>query len=164
MELGVPRENDKGAVDLAYTQDGVSREMDVSLSGRGSQQMLLILAHLFLQKGSVLLIDEPDAHLEILRHRQVFSLLRDIAHRNRCQVVIVTHSEVVLAEALDTNLTLILEGRPANLAGRMDIRDALKHFGADHSVRARETGNVLYVGGAIWIAAAMLKNRNESAR
>ena len=148
VDLGQPVENAKGAVDLAYTQPGGSGEMDLSMSGRGFQQMLLIFAHLFLHKGSVLLIDEPDAHLEILRQQQVFTLLRDIARRNNCQVVLVTHSEVVLAEALETNLTLILNGKPDNLASRTDIKSALKHFGADHYVRALETGHVLYVEGS----------------
>lgn len=147
VELSEPVENEKGAVDLGYSQVGVTGEMDLSLSGRGFQQMLLIFAHLFQHKGSVLLVDEPDAHLEILRQQQVFTLLRDIARRNRCQVVLVTHSEVVLAEALETNLTLIIDGKPDNLANRTEIKNALKHFGADHYVRARETGHVLYVEG-----------------
>lgn len=148
VELGDPAENEKGAVELGYSQPGVAGPMDLSLSGRGFQQMLLIFAHLYLHKGSVLLIDEPDAHLEILRQQQVFALLRDIARRNRCQVVLVTHSEIVLAEALETNLTLILDGKPDNLAGRTEIQNALRHFGAEHYVRARETGHVLYVEGS----------------
>jgi hypothetical protein len=93
------------------------------------------------------LIDEPDAHLEILRQQQVYVLLRDIAHQNGCQVVLVTHSEVLLREALDNNLSLILDGRVENLAEQEDIRASLKHFGAEHYVRARETGHVLYVEG-----------------
>jgi AAA domain, putative AbiEii toxin, Type IV TA system/AAA ATPase domain len=148
VKLGSPAVNEKGGVDLAYEQSGTSGEMDLGLSGRGFQQMLLIFAHLYLHKRSVLLIDEPDAHLEILRQRQVFALLRDIAQRNGCQVVLVTHSEVVLGEALDTNLTLILEGRTDDLAKKPQIRDALKHYGAEHYVRARETGHVLYVEGS----------------
>ncbi len=148
VRLAPPHANEKGGVDLAYTQAGTSGEMDLGLSGRGFQQMLLIFAHLYLHKRSVLLIDEPDAHLEILRQRQVFSLLRDIANRNQCQVILVTHSEVVLGEALDTNLTLILDGRTDDLANKTEIKDALKHFGADHYVRARETGHVLYVEGS----------------
>lgn len=147
VELNEPRVNEKGGVDLAYRQEGTTGEMDLGLSGRGFQQMLLIFAHLYLHKKSVLLIDEPDAHLEILRQRQVFALLRDIAHRNGCQVVLVTHSEVVLGEALDTNLTLILEGKTDDLARKPQIRAALKHYGAEHYVRARETGHVLYVEG-----------------
>lgn len=148
VRLGTPKVNDNGGVDLAYTQDGTVGEMDLGLSGRGFQQMLLIFSHLFLHKKGVLLIDEPDAHLEILRQRQVFTLLRDIAHRNGSQVILVTHSEVVLSEALDTNLTLILDGRADDLAEKQEIRDALKHYGAEHYVRARETGHVLYVDGS----------------
>jgi ABC-type branched-subunit amino acid transport system ATPase component len=147
VQLGKPQGNEKGGVDLAYVQDGTSGEMDLGLSGRGFQQMLLIFSHLYLHKGSVLLIDEPDAHLEILRQQQVYVLLRDIAHRNGCQVVMVTHSEVVLREALDTNLTLILGGQVENLATRTNITNALKHFGAEHYVKARETGHVFYVEG-----------------
>lgn len=147
VTLNEPIVNEKGGVDLTYRQDGTTSEMDLGLSGRGFQQMLLIFSHLHLHKGSVLLIDEPDAHLEILRQQQVYVLLRDVAHRNGCQVVIVTHSEVLLREALDRNLTLILHGRAENLATKDDIRNSLKHFGAEHYVRARETGHVLYLEG-----------------
>ena len=148
VRLTVPVENERGAVDLSYEQNGAGSELDLSLAGRGFQQMLLIFAHLYSHKGSVLLIDEPDAHLEILRQQQVYVLLRDIGHDNGCQVVIATHSEVVLREALDRNLTLILAGQCENLAKECQITNALKHFGADHYVRARETGHVLYVEGS----------------
>lgn len=148
VQLGKPQGNEKGGVDLAYVQEGTAGEMDLGLSGRGFQQMLLIFAHLYLHKGSVLLIDEPDAHLEILRQQQVYVLLRDIAHRNGCQVVLVTHSEVVLREALDTNLALILGGQVENLATKTNITNALKLFGAEHYVKARETGHVFYVEGS----------------
>jgi predicted ATPase len=148
VRLTAPVENEIGSVDLAYEQEGVGGALDLSLAGRGFQQMLLIFAHLYSHKGSVLLIDEPDAHLEILRQQQVYVLLRDIAHRNKCQVVMVTHSEVVLREALDTNLTLILGGEAENLAKKTDITNALKHFGTEHYVKARETGHVLYVEGS----------------
>lgn len=148
VRLTEPAENEIGSVDLAYEQDGVGGALDLSLAGRGFQQMLLIFAHLYSHKGSVLLIDEPDAHLEILRQQQMYVLLRDIAHRNGCQVVMVTHSEVVLREALETNLTLILGGETENLAKKTDIRNALKHFGAEHYVKARETGHVFYVEGS----------------
>jgi hypothetical protein len=93
------------------------------------------------------LVDEPDAHLEILRQKQVYVLLRDIASENDSQVVIVTHSEVILDEALDKNLTLLLEGRADDLARKQDIRNSLHHFGAEHYVKARERGYVLYVEG-----------------
>ena len=147
VELGDPQENVRGSIDLKYRQIGVKEPLDVSLAGRGFQQMLLIFAYLFSHKRSVLLVDEPDAHLEILRQKQVYVLLRDIASQNESQAILVTHSEVILDEALDNHLTLLLEGQVEDLAGKKDIRNTLKHFGAEHYVKARERGYVLYVEG-----------------
>lgn len=147
VRLGRPEETSRGAIELQYQQPGVKEPLDVALSGRGFQQMLLIFAYLYSHKGSVLLVDEPDAHLEILRQKQVYILLREIALENRSQVVIVTHSEVILDEALDANLTLLLDGRADNLAAKSEIKNSLKHFGAAHYVKARERGYVLYVEG-----------------
>ncbi|MCU0865544.1 MAG: ATP-binding protein [Planctomycetes bacterium] len=147
IDLGDPQETARGSIDLFYRQDEVKEPLDVAQSGRGLQQMLLILAYLYSHRRSILLIDEPDAHLEVLRQKQVYVLLRDIAARNDSQVVMVTHSEVILDEALDHNLTLLLDGKADDLAAKKDIRNALKHFGTSHYVKARERGHVLYVEG-----------------
>ncbi|CAH1747340.1 AAA family ATPase [Thauera humireducens] len=147
VELSVPEETTRGSIMLAYRQPGVKEALDISSAGRGMLQMLLVFAYLYSHKRSVLLVDEPDAHLEILRQKQVYVLLRDIASENGSQVVMVTHSEVILDEALDNNLTLLLEGRADDLAKKHDIRNTLKHFGAEHYVKARERGYVLYVEG-----------------
>jgi ABC-type glutathione transport system ATPase component len=147
VELDVPKENTRGSIELYYSQKGVKEPFDIAMSGRGYQQMLLIFAYLFSQKGSVILVDEPDAHLEILRQKQVYVLLREIAADNQSQVVMVTHSEVILEEALDHNLTLLLDGRADDLAAKSQITNSLKHFGAEHYLKARERGYVLYVEG-----------------
>lgn len=147
VTLDVPQETTRGAIEMRYKQPDVREALDVSSSGRGFQQMLLIFAYLYSHKRSVLLVDEPDAHLEILRQKQVYVLLRDIAAENQSQVVMVTHSEVILDEALDNNLTLLIDGQADDLARKTDIRNSLKHFGADHYIKARERGYVLYVEG-----------------
>ncbi len=148
VDLGTPEETARGAIELFYDQPGVKEKLDVAVAGRGFQQLLLVFAYLFSHKRSVLLIDEPDAHLEILRQKQVYVLLREIAHDNGSQVVLVTHSEVILDEALDHHLTLLLEGKAEDLAAKTAMRDALKHYGAEHYVKARERGYVLYVEGS----------------
>ncbi|MEF8718116.1 MAG: AAA family ATPase [Candidatus Accumulibacter necessarius] len=147
VSLEVPVETARGSIALQYRQPWVKEALDVSSAGWGLLQMLLVFAYLYAHKGSVLLVDEPDAHLEILRQKQVYVLLRDIAGENGSQVILVTHSEVILDEALDTNLTLLLEGQADDLAKKQDIRNSLKHFGAEHYVKARERGYVLYVEG-----------------
>ncbi|MEI7870054.1 MAG: AAA family ATPase [Candidatus Methylumidiphilus sp.] len=148
VEVDVPKENARGSIDLYYRQPKVKESLDISQSGRGFQQILLIFAYLYAHKGSVLLVDEPDAHLEILRQKQIYLLLRDIANENGSQVILVTHSEVILEEALDKNLTLLLEGQADDLAAKRDIKNTLRLFGAEHYIKARERGYVLYVEGS----------------
>ncbi|MDE0024283.1 MAG: AAA family ATPase [Spirochaetaceae bacterium] len=142
-----PKETSRGSIDLFYRQDSVRETLDIAVAGRGLQQMLLLFAYLYSHRRSVILIDEPDAHLEILRQKQVYVLLRELAAENESQVILVTHSEVILDEALDHNLTLLLAGRADDVAAKASIRNALKHYGAEHYIRARERGYVLYVEG-----------------
>jgi energy-coupling factor transporter ATP-binding protein EcfA2 len=148
IELDHPQETARGAVELTYRQNNVKTPFDLSQAGRGLQQVLLVLAYLYAHKGSILLVDEPDAHLEILRQRQIYVLLRDIARECGSQIIMATHSEVILDEALDTHLVLLLEGRADDLARKSDIKNSLKHFGAEHYIRARERGYVVYVEGS----------------
>ena len=147
VELSDPTETARGSIALFYRQPAVREALEVSVAGRGLQQLLLIFAYLYSHRNAVLLIDEPDAHLEILRQRQVYVLLREIAAQNESQVVLVTHSEVVIEEALGRNVTLLLGSKADNLAGKPEIRNALTYFGAEHYVRAVQHGYVLYVEG-----------------
>ena len=114
IDLGDPTETTRGSIDLFYRQTNVKEPLEISAAGRGLQQLLLIFAYLYSHRDAVLLIDEPDAHLEILRQRQVYVLLREIAASNGSQVVLVTHSEVVIEEALGHNVTLLPGGKADN--------------------------------------------------
>jgi hypothetical protein len=148
VDLSQPEENSQGHIELYYSPKGRPRErLELAASGRGFQQMLLILAHLYSHPGGVLLIDEPDAHLEILRQKEMYVLLRDIATENLSQVVMVTHSEVILAEAVERNLNLILDGRVEDIS-RNTATHSLMLYGTEHYVKARERKYVFYAEGS----------------
>jgi ABC-type multidrug transport system ATPase subunit len=138
----------RGSLMMSYGQPGVESSLDISLAGRGLQQILLILSYLYWHKSSFLLVDEPDAHLEILRQRQVYEILKHVAAKNRCQVIIATHSEVILDDAVDTNLTLLLNGEAVNLAKQQDMKNALRCFGIEHYYKAKVHPRLLYVEGS----------------
>lgn len=93
-------------------------ELDISSSGPGCQQVLLLLSHLLANPGAVLLLDEPDAHLEILRQRDVYHLLTTIAAETDSQVIAASHPEVVLQEAAERDVVVAFVGKPH----RMDTR------------------------------------------
>ena len=138
----------RGELVVRYRQPDTEAYMDVALAGRGFQQMLLILAYLYTNKGSVLLIDEPDAHLEVLRQKQAYEILKEVAVHNSSQVVVATHSEVLLDDAIETNLTLLINGTAADLATMQDVRSSLRTFGVEHYYKARVCPRILYVEGS----------------
>jgi len=149
VELKTPGLDEKrGELIVRYRQPDTDTDMDIGLAGRGFQQMLLILAYLHTHKGSVLLIDEPDAHLEVLRQKQVYEMLKDVAAANDSQVVVATHSEVILDDAIETNLTLLINGTAADLATMHDVRNSLRTFGVEHYYKARVCPRILYVEGS----------------
>lgn len=139
----------RGEITLSYSQNG-ARGLDISAAGRGLQQTLLLLAWLYRSRpGSVLLLDEPDAHLEFLRQRQIYGVLQEIARERRCQIIAASHSEVVLDEAMERHDHVIaFVGKP-HAVGRPDqLRKALRTIRWDHYILAEQTGWVLYCEGA----------------
>lgn len=137
----------RGNIVLTYRQRGVEGELDVSMSGRGMLQMLLVLAHLYGNPRSILMVDEPDAHLEILRQRQAFTILQRVAEETGSQVIIATHSEVILNDAVDSSLTLLLQGKSIPFSEKKAIIGSLKDFGVDHYFRAESEKRILYLEG-----------------
>src|SRR5260221_7811448 len=63
---------ERSEITMRYEENGTN--LDLSSAGRGLQQTLLLLAHLYANPKTILLLDEPDAHLEILRQRQTYQL------------------------------------------------------------------------------------------
>jgi ABC-type branched-subunit amino acid transport system ATPase component len=152
VELDEPRYiPERGSVVMTYRDRGAT--LDLSSSGRGLQQTLLLLAYLQANPGSVLLLDEPDAHLEIIRQRQIYDLVTAVAAEQRSQVVIATHSEVLLNEAADRDLVVAFLGTPHRIDDRgTQLRKALKDIGYDQYLLAELRGWVLYLEGATDLA------------
>ena len=90
-----PFTDGRGAFVLEYTEKGGKTRLDLQSSGRGMQQVMLLLAFLQINPGSALLLDEPDAHLEILRQREIYqTLLKAADEGTELQIIAASHSEV----------------------------------------------------------------------
>lgn len=139
---------ERGEITMAY-KIGDGKPLDLSTSGRGQQQTMLLLAHMMVNPGSVLLLDEPDAHLEILRQREIYSLLRENAEQTGSQIIAASHSEVVLNEAAGQDTLIAFVGKPHNLIRKhtSQIRKALSTIGFEDYLSAKKTGWVLYLEG-----------------
>lgn len=143
---------ERGEITMTY-RDPAGIHLDISASGRGLQQTLLLLAHLALNPRSVLLIDEPDAHLEILRQRQIYQMLSEAARERGSQVILASHSEVILNEAADRDVVVAFVGSPHRIDDRgSQLLKSLKEIGFDQYYQAEQTGWVLYLEGSTDLA------------
>jgi ABC-type multidrug transport system ATPase subunit/uncharacterized small protein (DUF1192 family) len=142
---------ERGELLMTYSENDV--QLDLSSSGRGLQQTLLLLSYMFANPNSVLLLNEPDAHLEILRQRQIYQLLTDVARTNGNQVIAASHSEVLLNEAAGRDLVVAFVGKPHTIADRgSQVMKALEEIGFDQYYQAEQTGWVLYLEGSTDLA------------
>ena len=152
-ELDTPRYiAERGEIELTYrTRAGL--RLDLSASGRGEQQTLLLLAHMTANPGSVLLLDEPDAHLETIRQRQIYQLLSETAERTGSQIIAASHSEVVLNEASGRDVLIAFVVKPHRIDKHASqVAKALKDIGFEHYMQAEMQGWVLYLEGSTDLA------------
>lgn len=143
---------ERGEITMSYREKSNVR-LDLSSSGRGLQQTLLLLAYVMANPGSVLLLDEPDAHLEILRQRQIYQVLTELATEHGSQIVAASHSEVILREAADRDIVIAFLGAPHRIDDRgSQLLKSLRTIGSDQYYQAQQMGWVLYLEGSTDLA------------
>ena len=143
---------ERGEITMSY-RDQEGCLLDLSCAGRGLQQTLLLLAHLYANPKSVLLLDEPDAHLEVLRQRQIYQLLTDVAARQGSQIIAASHSEVVLNEAANRDVVIAFVGPPHRMDDRgQQVLKSLTDIGFDQYYQAELKGWALYLEGSTDLA------------
>ena len=147
-ELHPPRYiPERGEIVMTYSERG--GRLDLSSAGRGLQQTLHLLAYMYANPGAVLLLDEPDAHLEILRQRQIYRLLTDVAHESGSQIIAASHSEVLLNEAAGRDVVIAFVGPPHRIDDHhSQVLKALREIGFEQYYQAEQTGWVLYLEGS----------------
>ena len=139
-----------GLIDLFYTENKI--RYDVSSAGRGFQQTLLLLAYLYSHPNTTLLLDEPDAHLEVIRQREIFQMLNQVAIEVGSQIFIASHSEVVLDEAAEhAQVVALIENQIIEINDNKHIkalRKALTNIGWEKYYLARLKKHILYLEGS----------------
>jgi len=123
--------------------------LDVSTAGSGFHQVLLILAFIYARPSSLILLDEPDAHLHILLQKELYDLLLSICHRRHGQLVVATHSEVLIHSTSPQHI-LSFYHKPHPLSSKSDqdrVRQALKRVTSLDLLLAEEAKGLVYFEG-----------------
>jgi len=150
VELNDPEfKAENGKIELTYLENGV--QYDLSSGGRGFLQTLLILSYLYTYPNSVLLLDEPDAHLEVIRQRETFFLINNVASELNSQLFIASYSEVVLNQAsANSNIVALINNEALALNDKRSIAlfgQALKSIGWENYFLAKLKKRILYLEG-----------------
>ena len=124
------------------------RPLDLASVGSGTLQVLLLLGFLYARPGTVMLLDEPDAHQHIILQRDVYALLRKIARERDGQVIMATHSPTIL-DATEPERVLSFAGespRPLRTDAERDRTiEALRQLNTTDLLLGQDVGAVLYV-------------------
>ena len=134
--------------DYRKTADGP--RFDIASAGSGFQQVLMLMTFLTTRKGSILLVDEPDAHLHVILQNSIYQELKRFAAQRGSQLVLATHSEVIVNSVDPTEITMLMNDKPKPLidkAQRQQLANALRVLPNSDIMLARQAPGVLYVEG-----------------
>lgn len=136
-----------GSTVIALYRHGPDSEAyDLSAAASGFLQVLASYAAILFEEASVILIDEPDAHLHLLLQEMAYRKLLRFASHASSQLVIATHSEVIIKETDQKHLRLLWGGL-RQWPGNGRIGDVLRLENEVLMLAETEPG-VLYVEGA----------------
>ena len=113
----------------------IHREAD-HLSGGEIQRMFI--ARALAQQTPIVLLDEPNTHLDLAHQEQVFSVLRKLADGGRSGVVCVLHDMNLASEFCDRIVMIgegavVASGTPAEVFTAANIK---RHYGAQVRVES----------------------------
>lgn len=132
---------------VAEAESVARPHFDIASAGSGFQQVLMLLAFLNTRPGAVLLLDEPDAHLHVILQDAIYHELRTAAARQRSQLVVATHSEVVI-NAVEPRELYVMLNEPraiADDAERNLLVSSLRVLSNADMMQALQVRGVLYV-------------------
>ncbi len=133
-----------------YISGKSGKKYDIASAGSGFQQVLMLLTFLNTRKGSVLLLDEPDAHLHMILQDAIYGELKSVAKREHSQLIIATHSEVIINSVEPKELCVLLD-EPKNITSEQErsiVADTLRILSNTDIMLALNSPGVLYVEGS----------------
>ena len=112
---------DRNRVDQALYETRLTMLQDERLSELSDgQRQKAMIARALAQDGSVIVLDEPTAHLDLINRLEIMTLLREISQKKEKAVLVVTHDLDIALETADRFWILncglpLLSGKPEDL-------------------------------------------------
>ena len=145
----LPPDSTGADIIVEYKAHPAGPRLDIASAGSGFQQVLMLLTFLHTRPGSILLLDEPDAHLHVILQDAIYGELRSVAARQSSQLIIATHSEVIINSVEPRELCMLMN-HPRILETSVDRTRLAASLGIlTHMdvLLAQDAPGILYVEG-----------------
>ena len=124
-------------------------QLDIASAGSGFQQVVMLLSFLHTRPGSVLLLDEPDAHLHVILQDAIYGELRRVAVATNSQLIIATHSEVII-NSVEPQELCVMYGAPRLLSTTVERQQLARSLGVlthNDAALALNAPGIVYLEG-----------------
>ena len=150
MKINPPKYNQNSGLLKMTFNEGQNQAMDLSLTGSGAKQTILLFAYLRAFPNTIHLYDEPDTHLEFIRQSNIYDSLTNLAKKNNSQIIIASHSEKVLERASkkQDKVISVMFGKCNEEKNQRKIIAALSHYGYQEYIVANQRPYILYCEGS----------------
>jgi len=136
-----------GLLKMSYNE-GNKKNFDLSSLGSGTRQAILLFAYLLAFSNTINLLDEPDAHLEVIRQSNIYDKISDLAKHNNSQLIIASHSETVMSRAFGKDVVISsMFGQFERVNQEKYIKSVLRDIGYEEFLIARQRPFILYFEG-----------------
>ena len=122
-------------------------KLEVASAGSGLLQFLLLAAFLYVHKNSTLLIDEPDSHMHVFLQSGMYDWLQEVAQQNNSQLIISTHSEVLVNDTDLRQVYTFFGDTPRKPALKGSTANALKKVSPLDIINAEWKNRILFAEG-----------------
>ncbi len=131
-----------------YQDNVLGRGLNVVVSGTGFQQVLQIFTGVLSQGSTIVLMDEPDAHLHARLQVEMMRIFADLVEGEGLQFVLASHSPHLISAAPPGSLRAMIDGTAHPFATepeQMDLLDTLGAFDRMEIVPLLRTKSVVFV-------------------
>ena len=145
----LPPNTDGPNIVVEYQDQVNGVKFEMSSGGSGFLQVLMLLTFLHSQQKAVLLLDEPDAHLHVILQDSIYTELKSVTRKSDSQLIIATHSEVVI-NSVDPRKLCVLLDRPRKIADNAERASLIRSLSILSNVdimQAIDKPMILYVEG-----------------
>ncbi len=130
--------------------DKLKMKFEIANAGSGFLQFLLLAAFMYAHKnGAILLIDEPDSHMHTFLQRYVYDWLQEIANKTNSQLIISTHSEVLVNSTSNIEQIVTFFGQhPKKLNyDKRKLNEVLREVSPLSIINAEWQGKIFFAEG-----------------